>query len=73
MGTWVSANGHEGVWRLRKRRQVKSRRFFSGVAVFKGIRKGVLMFFSFLLFRLFFPSKGKKTISCGLSFYNLFV
>ena len=39
MGTWVSANGHEGVWRLRKRRQVKSRRFFSGVAVFKGIKK----------------------------------
>ena len=76
MGTWVSANGHEGVWRLRKRRQVKSRRFFSGVAVFKGIKKGssiVCLFFHFSSPACFSSARVKKTISCGLSFYNLFI
>ena len=76
MGTWVSANGHEGVCQPRKRRQMKSRRFFRGVAVFKGIKKAsyiICLFFHFSSPACFSPAMVKKTISCGLSFYNLFV
>lgn len=59
------------VWRLRKRRQVQSRRFFSGVAVFKGIKKGssiVCLFFHFSSPACFSPARVKKQSRVDLVF-----